>query len=107
MDKTETKEFAGQWQWVQQFSIWEYDCKQWSLFVEPVDGEKWAAMVYLGIGSMSPVRQRDGLESAQKAKCWAVTALHEVAHAMLGVKAPNVYEVTATDEVHTFGAPFE
>lgn len=113
-DKTEAaagaelREFAGSWQWVDQFSMWEYDQGQWTLFVEPTDVGKWAATVHLGNGNSLPVRARNNIASMPEAKRWAVMALHEVARAMLEVKVPNMYETVATDEVHTlYGAPFD
>jgi hypothetical protein len=113
-DKTEAvvgaalRESAGSWQWIEQFSIWEYDQGQWVLFVEPIDGGTWAATVHLGTGHSLPVRARNNIASMAEAKRWAVLALHEVARAMLDVRIPNMYEAVKTDEVHTLnGAPFD
>lgn len=113
-DKTEAvvgaalRESAGSWQWIEQFSIWEYDQGQWVLFVEPTDGGMWAATVHLGTGHSLPVRARNNIASMAEAKRWAVMALHEVANAMLRVPMPNMYEAVRNDEVHTLnGLPID
>lgn len=108
--EVESREVAGQWEYVEACNFWECDFGQWGLFVDQLDTGRWCAKVVLGLDPdlSLPVRVRNDIASMPEAKRWAVMALHEVARAMLDVKVPNMYEAVATDEVHTLnGAPFD
>lgn len=91
-NECQVSEEKGEWKHVTSWNFYEMDMVQWRLVVEEVVSGHWCAKVVLGVSSdiNSPVRMSGPLPTLEKAKRWAVLALHEVANAMLDVEVPSV-----------------